>query len=53
MHICEGNYNSCTVANTAAGDVNQKSTNNKVIFKTCAPFEWCITEISNSSVDYA
>ena len=29
------------------------NTNKKVVFKSCAPFTSCITEINNTQVDYA
>ena len=35
-----------TVNNTAAADAN--NTNKKVIFKNCAPFTNCISEINNT-----
>ena len=37
-----------TVPNTAAADAN--NANNKVIFKNCAPFINCISEINNTQV---
>ena len=40
-----------TVNNTAAADADANNTNKKVIFKNCAPFTKCVTEINNTSVD--
>ena len=40
-----------TVNNTAAADADANNTNKKVIFKNCAPFTNCISEISNTQVD--
>ena len=40
-----------TVQNMPAATVN--NTNKKVIFKNCAPFTNCITEINNTHVDGA
>ena len=42
-----------TVNNTAAEDADANNTNKKVIFKTCAPFTNCISEINNTQVDKA
>ena len=42
-----------TVANTAAARAAVNNTNKKVIFKNCAPFTSCITEINNTQVNYA
>ena len=39
------------VDNTAAADANANNTNKKVIFKNCAPFTICISEINNTQVD--
>ena len=41
------------VPNTAAAAAPVKNTNKKVIFKNCAPFTNCITEIINTQVDDA
>ena len=41
-----------TVPNTA-GDAAVNNTSKKVIFKDCAPFTSCITEINNTQVDNA
>ena len=41
------------VHNTAAADVDANNTNKKVIFKNCAPFFNCISEINNTQVDNA
>ena len=40
-----------TVNNTAAADSDANNTNKKVIFKNCAPFTICISEINNTQVD--
>ena len=40
-----------TVNNTAAADSDANNTNEKVIFKNCAPFTNCISEINNTQVD--
>ena len=37
-----------TVDNTAAADADANDTNKKVIFKNCAPFTNCISEINNT-----
>ena len=42
-----------TVNNTAAADAAANNTNDKVIFKSCAPFTNCINEINNKQVDNA
>ena len=42
-----------TVPNTAAAGAVVNNTNKKVVFKNCAPFSSCITEINNTQVDYA
>ena len=42
-----------TVNNTAAADADANNTNKKVIFKNCAPFTNCISEIKNMQVDNA
>ena len=42
-----------TVNNTAAADADANSTNKKLIFKKCAPFTNCISEINNTQVDNA
>ena len=42
-----------TVNNTAAADADANNTNKKVIFKNCAPFTNCISEINNTQVDNA
>ena len=42
-----------TVNNTAAADADANSTNKKVIFKNCAPFTNCISEINDAQVDNA
>ena len=41
------------VSNTAAADADANNTNKKVIFKNCAPFTNCISEINNTQVDNA
>ena len=42
-----------TVNNTAAQGAAANNTNKKVIFKTCAPFTNCISEINNTQIDNA
>ena len=42
-----------TVNNTAAADADASNTNKKVIFKNCAPFTNCISEINNTQIDSA
>ena len=42
-----------TVNNTADAGANANNTNRKVIFKNCAPFTNCISEINNTQVDNA
>ena len=42
-----------TVTNTAAADADANNTNQKVIFKNCAPFTICISEIYNTQVGNA
>ena len=42
-----------TVNNTAAADADANNANKKVIFKNCAPFTNCISEIDNRQVDNA
>ena len=42
-----------TVNNTAAADDDANNTNKKVIFKNCAPFTKCISEINNTNIDDA
>ena len=41
------------VPNGKAADSAVNNTNKKVIFKNCAPFTDCITEINNTQVDDA
>ena len=38
-----------TVPNTAAAEANANNANKKVIFKNCAPFINCISELSNTA----
>ena len=40
-----------SVKNTAAADAAVSNTNKKVIFKNCAPFANCISEINNTQID--
>ena len=40
-----------TVNNTAGADADANNTNKKVIFKNCAPFTTCISQINNTEVD--
>ena len=42
-----------TVNNTAAAGAAANNTNRKVIFKNCAPFTNCISEINNTQIDSA
>ena len=42
-----------SVNNTAAADADSNNTNEKVIFKNCAPFTNCISEINNTQIDNA
>ena len=42
-----------TVANTAAGEAAANNTNEKVLFKNCAPFTSCISRINNIQIDDA
>ena len=42
-----------TVNNTSAADAAANNTNKKVIFKNCAPFTNCISEINNTQADNA
>ena len=39
------------VPNTKADSAPVNSTNKKVIFKNCAPFTNCISEINNTQID--
>ena len=41
------------VNNTAAADTDANNDNKKVIFKNCAPFTKCISEINNTQVENA
>ena len=41
------------VSNTAAADADANNTSKKVIFKNCAQFTNCISEINNTQVDNA
>ena len=42
-----------SVHNRAAADVDANNTNKKVVFKNCAPFTNCMSEINNTQVDNA
>ena len=42
-----------TVNNSAAADADANNTNKRVIFRNCAPFANCISEINNTQVDNA
>ena len=42
-----------TVNNITAADADANNTNKKIIFKNCAPFNNCISEINNTQVDIA
>ena len=50
MHLVKGTI---TVPNTAAAGAAVNNTNKRVVFKNCAPFSDCITEINNAQVDDA
>ena len=41
------------VIDTAAADADANNTNKKVIFKNCAPFTKCISEVNNTNEDDA
>ena len=41
------------VKNTGAEDGDANNTNKKVVFKNCAPFTNCISEINNTQLDNA
>ena len=40
-----------TIPNTAAAAAPVNNTNKKVVFKNCAPFTNCISEINNTQID--
>ena len=42
-----------TVKSIAAADIDANNANKKLIFKNCAPFSNCISEINNTQVDNA
>ena len=42
-----------TINNTAAADADANNTNKEVIFKNCAPFTNCLSEINNTQADNA
>ena len=42
-----------TVNNKAAANANANNANEKVIFKICAPFTDCKSEINNAEIDKA
>ena len=42
-----------TVPNTAPTDADANNANKKVIFKNCAPFINCVSEVNNKQVDNA
>ena len=42
-----------SVNNTVGGAATANNTNKKVIFKNCAPFTNCISEINNTQIDNA
>ena len=48
--LCKGNIK---VDNTAAAGANANNTDKKVLFKNCAPFTDCISEINNTQIDNA
>ena len=39
------------INNTTAADADVNNTNKKVVFKSCAPFTNCISEINNTQID--
>ena len=53
MHISILVKRTITVNYTAAADANANHTSKKVIFKDCAPFTNCVSEINNTQVDNA
>ena len=42
-----------SVNNTEDADADANNTDNKVIFKNCAPFTDCISKINNTQIDNA
>ena len=42
-----------TVNNTAAADADANNTSRRVIFKNCALFTNCISEINNTQIEYS
>ena len=48
--VVKGNI---TVNNTAAACAAANNTNNKVIFKNCAPFTNCVSKVNNTQIDNA
>ena len=42
-----------SVTNTAAADAAANNINKNVIFKNCAPFSNCVSEINNTQIDNA
>ena len=42
-----------SVTNTAAQDADANNNNKKEVFKNCAPFTDCISEINNTQIDNA
>ena len=42
-----------TVNNTAAADTDANNTSRRVIFKNCALFTNCISEINNTQIEYS
>ena len=42
-----------TVPNTTAAGADANNANKKVIFKSCVPFIYCISEINDTQVDNA
>ena len=42
-----------SVTNTAAADAAANNINKKIIFKNCAPFTNCVSEINNTQIDNA
>ena len=42
-----------TIYDTAGADADENNTNKKVLFKNCAPFTKCISEVNNTNADDA
>ena len=54
---CSEAYNlvkgTISVKNTAAADADANNNNKEVVFKLCAPFIDCISEMNNTQIDIA